>query len=401
MSNILLIITSSIAAVKAPEIISSLREKGHNVTCVVTESAKYFVTSESLKYLTQNRVYDNMFEDYQQQIGKMPHIELSRDNEIILAAPASADFIGKVANGLADDLATAICLASNKKIIFAPAMNKEMWLNKAFQRNLKQVKEDGHQIIEPESGKLACGEEGIGRMASVDSIAEFVENGQLKEEKIFKGKSFLITAGPTRENIDPVRYISNYSSGKQGYELANIIAKKGGDVTLISGPTDIPAPKNVKLIKVNSAMEMLHESTKNLPANVAICVAAVSDWRPEEEKKNKIKKKQGEASNLALSLIENPDILSEISKKGKKRPQLVIGFAAETEHVVENAMVKIERKGCDLIIANDVSEGRVFNEDDNEVYIISSEGLVEKIEKNSKINVAEKITQQISNFLNK
>lgn len=401
MSNILLIITSSIAAVKAPEIISSLKEKGYNVTCVVTESAKYFITSESLKYLTQNRVYDNMFEDYQQQIGKMPHIELSRDNEIILVAPASADFIGKVANGLADDLASAICLASDKKIIFAPAMNKEMWVNKAFQRNLNQVKEDGHQIIEPESGKLACGEEGIGRMASVQIITEFIDNNNLQEEKIFKGKSFLITAGPTRENIDPVRYISNYSSGKQGYELANIIAKKGGDVTLISGPTDIPVPKNVKLVKVNSAMEMLHESTKNLPADVAICVAAVSDWRPEEEKKNKIKKKKGESSNLALSLIENPDILFEISKKGKKRPQLVVGFAAETEHVVENAMVKIERKGCDLIIANDVSEGRVFSEDDNEVYIISGEGLVEKIERNSKINVAEKITQQITNFLNK
>ena len=401
MSNILLVITGSIAAVKTPDLVSKLKDGGHNVTCILTASATHFITAEALTYISGNKVYTNMFTDYNGAYEKMPHIELSRDNDFILVAPASADFIGKIANGLCDDLASTACLASDKKIIFAPAMNKEMWAHPAFQRNLKQVKKYGYSIIEPKSGKLACGEEGMGRMAEIEDIIEFISDNSFLENKVFKELSFLITAGPTRENIDPVRYISNYSSGKQGYEIATAIAKKGGNVTLISGPTDLKPPKNVKLIKVISAMEMLQESMKNLPCDIAICVAAVSDWRPEEEKKSKIKKKQGEVTNLALSLIENPDILSEISKKGKKRPHLVIGFAAETEHVVENSMVKIERKGCDLIIANDVSGGKVFGEDDNEILIISSEGLVEKIDRTSKTSIAEKICELITKFFKK
>lgn len=400
MAKILLIATGSIAAVKIPDLVSRLKEQGNEVTCVLTNSAKHFVAEDALSYLSGKKTYTDMFMIDEEDEGKMPHIQLSRENDIILVAPATADFMAKIANGLCDDLASTICIASDKQIIFAPAMNKEMWVHPATQRNIKTLKSYGYKIIDPAEGKLACGEEGVGKMADISDITHNVTNSPELQEKPLNKFSFLVTAGPTRENIDPVRYISNYSSGKQGYEIASELLSRGGKVILISGPTDLKTPKGANLIKVNSADQMLKETMNNLPVDAAICVAAVSDWKPEAMKNQKIKKKQDE-NNFILSLIENPDILTEVSRKGKNRPELVIGFAAETEHVVENAMVKLERKNCDYIIANEVGEGKVFGEDDNEVFILNKTGIVDKIEKTDKSMIAKKIVDLIEGKLKK
>ena len=399
MAKILLITTGSIAAIKIPDLISRAKEAGHEVTCVLTRSAAEFVTPVSLAYLSGNKVYEHMFNADEE--ADMAHISLSRDNDIILVAPASANFLAKMANGLCDDLASTICLASDKPIIVAPAMNTKMLENPATKRNLAQLKKDGVKFIEPTSGKLACGEEGMGKMASIDDILGFVNKLPFKKTKSVEvkqknllGIKCLVTSGPTRENIDPVRYISNYSSGKQGYAIAEALANQGAEVFLVSGPTSLEAPENVKLLHVESAQDMLNSCLKLLPVDVVVCAAAVADWKPENASDQKLKKTPDHQIQI-LSLVENPDILFELSRPVKNRPSLVIGFAAETEHLIENALVKMERKGCDWIVANNVAEDEVFGSDKNSVCIITKD-TQECIDDKPKEFIAERIVEMIS-----
>jgi len=400
MAKILLIVTGSIAAVKIPDLIRRAREAGHDVTCVLTKSAEEFVTSHSLAYLSNNKVHHHTF-SADDETG-MAHINLSRDNDIILVAPATANFLAKMANGLCDDLASTICLASNKPVVVAPAMNTEMLNKPATKRNITQLKKDNIVFIEPTSGKLACGEEGFGKMAEPENILTFLNvflKHTGKASKTLRGVRCLITSGPTRENIDPVRYISNYSSGKQGYAIAASLAEEGAEVYLVSGPTELKTPDNVKLISVNSAHEMHNACMKLLPVDVAVCAAAVADWKPKNVSNQKIKK-TADTQIQILSLIENPDILYELSRPAKNRPTLVIGFAAETEHLVENALVKMERKGCDWIVANNVLEDDVFGSDKNSVCIITKDKQ-EFLDNKPKEEIAGKLTELISEYLAK
>ena len=406
MAKILLIVTGSIAAIKVPDLIRKGKEQGHDITCVLTRSASNFVTPMSLAYLSGNKVYEQMFNADEE--ADMAHIALSRNNDIILVAPASADFLAKMAHGFCDDLASTIYMASDKPTIVAPAMNTKMYEHPATKRNISQLKKDGVTFIEPISGKLACGEEGVGKMSEPDDILNFLKkfSKNLKlasseskpaSRKRLSGLRCLVTSGPTRENIDPVRYISNYSSGKQGYAIAESLHNEGAEVYLVSGPTSLITPEGVKLIAVESAQEMLNACTKLLPVDVAICAAAVADWKPETTSEQKIKKAQ-DNQNQILSLIENPDILFDLSKPGKNRPALVIGFAAETEHLIENAMVKMERKGCDWIVANNVAEDKVFGSDNNSVCIITKD-TQECLDDRTKVEIAEKLTDMISDHL--
>lgn len=402
MQKILLIVTGSIAAIKIPDLIRKGREGGLDITCVLTSGGSQFVTPVSLAYLSGNKVYDNMFKPDDE--SEMAHINLSRDNDLILVAPASANFLAKLANGLCDDLASTICLASNKPIIVAPAMNTKMLESPATKRNISQLKKDNVIFIEPATGKLACGEEGAGKMAEPDEILNFIKGFLRNSNPNNKGKDLfgvkcLVTAGPTRENIDPVRYISNYSSGKQGYTIAKELAERGAEVTLVSGPTSLEKPKNVNFISVESANHMLTACLKSLPVDVAICAAAVADWKPENKSEQKIKK-TAEKQIQILSLIENPDILSELSKSGKNRPNLVIGFAAETEHLIENAKVKMETKGCDWIVANNVLENEIFGSDKNSVCIITKD-TEECLDDKRKDEIATRLTDLICDYISK
>ncbi len=407
MSKILLIVTGSIAAVKVPDLVRRAKEQGHDVTCVLTRSAARFVTAESLAYLSGNKVHEHLF-DPEDETG-MAHINLSRENDVILVAPATADFLAKMAHGLCDDLASNIYMASDKPVVAAPAMNTRMYEHPATKRNLAQLRKDGVTLIDPASGILACGEEGVGKMAEPEdilrSMAKFLKAGKGRVATPIKQKGLLgikciVTSGPTRENIDPVRYISNYSSGKQGHAIAAALAEQGAEVYLISGPTSLAAPNNVKLIQVESAQEMLEASMKMLPVDVAVCAAAVADWKPESKADQKIKKTPDHQIQI-LSLIENPDILAELSKQPvKNRPSLVIGFAAETEHLIENAMVKMERKGCDWIVANNVLEDNVFGSDNNSVCIITK-NTQECLEGQSKEVIAVRLAEMISEHFSK
>jgi phosphopantothenoylcysteine decarboxylase/phosphopantothenate--cysteine ligase len=408
MANILIISTGSIAAVKIPDLVSKLVKLSHKPTCVLTNSAQKFVTADSLSYLSGNKTHTDLFDADDE--SKMQHIQLSRDNDIVLVAPASADFIAKMANGFCNDLASTICLAANKKMVVAPAMNTEMYIKPATKRNIEQLKTDGVLIIDPENGLLACGEQGLGRMAEVDDIISILErelmdnfpstsNEEENKDDLLAGLTCLVTSGPTRENIDPVRYISNYSSGKQGYAIAESLANYGADVTLVSGPTNIEPPHNVRLVDVQSADEMKEACEKLLPVNIAVCTAAVADWKPEFLPEHKIKKIKGEDSH-AINLIENPDILFELSNSKAKRPELVVGFAAETENLLENAFSKLKRKNCDWIVANNVAENDVFNSDINSVKIISSEGIMEEADNIPKTEVADILSNLISDYFN-
>jgi len=402
MAKILLIVTGSIAAIKIPDFLRKAKDQGHDVTCILTKSATEFVTPVSLAYISGNKVYENMFVPADE--AEMAHISLSRNNDIILVAPASANFMAKLANGLCDDLASTVCMASDKPIILAPAMNTKMLEHPATKRNIAQLKKDGAHFIEPTSGKLACGEEGLGKMAEVESILNYLKGFSktfktTSQKKRLLGLKCLVTSGPTRENIDPVRYISNYSSGKQGYAIAEALANEGAEVFLVSGPTNLKTPENVKPIKVESAHEMLDSCLKLLPIDVAICAAAVADWKPKNTSKQKLKKAHDDQIQI-LSLIENPDILSELSKPSKHRPALVIGFAAETEHLIENAMVKMERKGCDWIVANNVADGKVFGADTNSICIISKDSQ-EYINNKSKEDIALRLVDLISEHFSK
>lgn len=394
--SVLLMITGSIAAVKSLDIIRQCKAEGIAVTCVLTKGGEAFVTPLSCASLTGNRVYTELFSAENE--AEMDHIALSRRHDLLLIAPASADILAKMAHGLADDLASTLLLATNKPVMVAPAMNGQMWQHKATQRNVKQLREDGILFCEPTHGIMACGEEGVGRMAEPQQIVSAVKAQLGLSRAMYQplaGKRALVTSGPTRERIDPVRYISNHSSGKQGYAVAQALHQLGADVTLVSGPTSQQPPAGVTLVPVESAVEMLEACERALPVDIAVCAAAVADWRSECVSMQKIKKDKSRKDNLTFTFAENPDILVAISKHHSHRPPLVIGFAAETEHVVENARVKLEQKGCDWIVANDVMDGDVFDSDDNTVHLISAK-TQEDWPKLTKRQVAEQLSRKIA-----
>jgi phosphopantothenoylcysteine decarboxylase/phosphopantothenate--cysteine ligase len=374
LPRVTLIIGGGIAAYKALDLIRRLKERRIHVRCVMTQGAQQFVTPLTAGALADERCYTDLF-DAQSEFDA-GHIRLARDTDLIVVAPATADLMAKMAQGHADDLATAILLATNRPVLVAPAMNPLMWANAATRRNVAQLARDGISFIGPNSGEMAeANEAGTGRMAEPIEIATAAE-ALLRppQAQNLAGKSVLITAGPTHEPIDPVRYIANRSSGKQGYAIAAAAAAAGAKVTLVSGPVDLDEPASVDVVHVESAQDMLAEVEKALPADIAIFAAAVADWRVANAGAQKIKKTS--AGMPPLQLIENPDILATISKRTADRPGLVIGFAAETENLLDNATSKLKRKGCDWIVANDVSPASgVMGGDRNTVHIVTRDGV--------------------------
>ena len=391
--KILLIITGGIAAYKSLETIRGLIEEGCDVTCVLTKSGSEFVTPLSVESLSGNKVYTDLFNLNDEH--EMGHIQLSRSADVILVAPATANIISKIAYGISDDLASTILMATNKPVLLAPAMNVRMWLNNATQRNINTLRSDGINLIGPDIGSMACGEYGEGRMSEPSEIIkytiDFIEKINFSP---LNNYSALITSGPTREMIDPVRYISNESSGKQGHAIAKAIFDLGAKTTLISGPTSIPDPVGPEIVKVKSATEMFDACESLLPTDIAVCAAAVGDYKISNAIPEKIKKS---GSKILIELEENPDVLSRISKRNSQRPRLVIGFAAETENLISNAEKKLKEKGCDWILANDISNGKIIGQDKNKVHFIS---LGEKSEWDtmSKNEVAKKLSDKIVNY---
>lgn len=374
--RILLVIGGGIAAYKCLELIRRLKERGASVRAILTSAGEHFVTPLSVSSLTGDKVYTDLFSLTDE--AEMGHIELSRDADLLVVAPATADLMAKMAHGTANDLASTALLATDKKVLIAPAMNVRMWLHPATQRNFETLLADGVDFVGPNEGDMACGEFGPGRMAEPAEILAAIEShfaelaypggGPLK------GKRILITSGPTHEPIDPVRYLANRSSGKQGYAIAQAVARLGAETVLVSGPTNLPNPPGVTVERVETAREMLAACEAALPADIAICAAAVADWRVASDAEQKLKKQPGEQAP-ALMLVENPDILATLSQLKVNRPALVIGFAAETEKVIEYAVSKRQRKGCDWIVANDVSPATgVMGGDLNTVHLISREG---------------------------
>ena len=395
--KILLIITGGIAAYKSLELIRLLKNNGSEIKTVLTKSGKEFVTPLSITSLTQNKVYEELFDSNSE--AEMDHITLSRWCDVILVAPATANSISKFSYGNAEDLASTLVLASDKKVILVPAMNVRMWMHQATQENVSKLLNYGYLCVGPEIGEMACGEYGEGKMSEPTKIIEFLNNFFSEQKEISKKKlKAIVTSGPTKEYIDSVRYISNNSSGKQGYEIAKSLLKNGVDTTLITGPTNLSDPKNLKLIKIHTAEEMYEETKKNLPADIAVCAAAVGDFKISKFQKTKIKKQD----KINLELEKNRDILSYLSTHNSLRPKLVIGFAAETNNIIENAEAKISKKHCDWIIANDVSKSEIgFDSDFNEVSIIYKDKNKknELISKRKKSEIAEEITKRIlANF---
>lgn len=372
--RVLLIIGGGIAAYKSLDLIRRLKERGAAVRCVLTKAATEFVTPLAAGALAGGEVFTDLFDAKSEfDVG---HIRLARDTDLIVVAPATADLMAKMAGGHADDLATAVLLATRAKILLAPAMNPAMWANSATQRNILQLVKDGAQTVGPNAGEMAeAGEAGRGRMAEPTEIAEAAMRLVRPAAQPLKGKRVLITSGPTHEPIDPVRYIANRSSGKQGHAIAAAAAAAGAEVILVSGPVTLPDPPGVTVIHVESARDMLKSVESALPVDVAIFAAAVADWRVANAGEQKIKKKPG-AATPELALTENPDILSTIAHLKAKRPPLVIGFAAETENVVANARDKLARKGCDWILANDVSPATgIMGGDTNTIQLVRASGV--------------------------
>jgi phosphopantothenoylcysteine decarboxylase/phosphopantothenate--cysteine ligase len=366
--RILIVISGGIAAYKSLEVIRRLRERGASVRAVLTRGGKQFVTPLSVAALTAERVFEDVFSlTDEAEIG---HIRLARDCDLVLVAPATANLLAKMAAGLADDLATTLLLATDRPVLTAPAMNSRMWDHPATRANLACLDGRGIHRIGPAHGLLAEGETGIGRMAEPADIVRAVEG--LLAAGPLAGRRVLVTSGPTVEPIDPVRVIANRSSGKQGHAVAAALARLGAEVVLVSGPVALPPPAGCRVVAVETAREMLAACTEALPVDAAVCVAAVADWRVAEVAPTKLKKKAGKAPPV-LTLEANPDILATLSAKGTARPRLVVGFAAETERVVEQAAAKRTRKGCDWIVANDVSGG-AFGADANRVHLITAAG---------------------------
>jgi phosphopantothenoylcysteine decarboxylase/phosphopantothenate--cysteine ligase len=399
--HLLLIIAGGIAAYKSLDLIRRLRERGTAVRVVMTKAAQEFVTPMSVGAIAGERAFTDLFDPASEfDVG---HIRLARDTDLIVVAPATADIMARMANGHADDLATAVLLATDKRVLIAPAMNSRMWSNKATQRNLKVLIADGVLTVGPNAGEMAeSGEAGVGRMAEPLEIVAAIEKLLNREPeaaagKPLSGRRILITAGPTHEPIDPVRYIANRSSGKQGHAIARAAAAAGATVTLVTGPVNLPDPPGVKTAHVETARQMLQMVESALPVDVGIFAAAVADWGVAQAGAQKMKKEGGGPPQL--SLVENPDILSRISKLKTKRPRLVIGFAAETEKVVEHATAKLWRKGCDWILANDVSpESGVMGGDRNTIHLVSAKG-VEHWPTQSKDDVAAMLIGRIAGAL--
>ncbi len=367
--RILLIISGGIAAYKSLDLIRRLREQGAAVRCVLTKGGEQFVTPLSVSALSEDKVYGDLWSLTDE--AQMGHIRLSREADLVLVAPASANMIGKMAQGLADDLASTVLLATNKPVMIAPAMNVMMWQHAAVQANIKTLQQRGVHVLMPTSGVMACGEEGEGRMQEVADIikavtAHFAVPGPLS------GLRALVTSGPTFEPIDPVRFIGNRSSGKQGHAIAAALQQQGAETILVTGPTVLPKPQGLKVIEVQTAREMLMACEAALPADIAVCAAAVGDFRVADIALQKIKKG---AVPPTLELTENPDILAALTKAGNRRPRLVIGFAAETENLLQNANAKLLKKNCDWLVANEVGEGKGFDQGENTVTLLKRDGV--------------------------
>ena len=389
--KILLIITGSVSAYKSLYLIRLLKAEGFELNCVMTQGAKQFITPLLTSSLLGKKVYENLFNlDDEAEMG---HINLAKKHDLIIVAPASANFISKVSSGIADDLASSILLATNKKVCFYPSMNINMWNNPIIKENIGYLKKVGYDVLDPDKGRLACGDQGYGRLKDPEKILydikSFIKNTYLP----LKGINALVTAGPTYENIDPVRYISNRSSGLQGYSFAEELTILGAKVSLISGPTHLPAPRNLKsFISVQTADEMYKACKKHLPKDLFVSVAAVSDWTIKKPCFDKIKKNSFPSE---LKLVENPDILKFISTH-KKRPKYVVGFAAETNCIEKNAKLKLKNKNCDLIIANNVSNKfKVFGSSTNSVSIYNKKGLIKKYSRLDKNLLSKKILTEI------
>ncbi len=389
--SILLIVSGGIAAVKCPDLIRRLGEKGIASRCILTRGGAEFVTPLSLAALSGQKVYDDLFSLTDE--SEMGHIELSRSADLIVVAPATAHILARMAQGLADDLATTALLATDKPVIVAPAMNVRMWQHPATLENIQTLKGRGVRVVGPEEGEMACGEFGFGRMSEPGDIVREIENFFHHDNRL-SGKRALVTSGPTHEAIDPVRYIANRSSGKQGHAIADALARLGAETTLVSGPSNEPDPAGVSVIHVESAADMLAACKGVMPVDIAVCAAAVSDWRITEQSGEKLKKNGSALPPLELTL--NPDILATLSEQSNRRPALVIGFAAETNNVIDYATKKRSSKGCDWIVANDVSPATgTFGGSDNTVHLITPEGF-EDWPKMSKQAVAEKLAERIA-----
>jgi len=393
--KILIIITGGIAAYKTLDLIRKLSKLNCETKTILTKSGKEFVTPLSITSLSKNKVYTDLFSVENE--SEMDHISLSRWSDLILVAPASSNFLTKISNGFSDDLASTVIKASDKKVFLCPAMNVRMWEHASNKQSISTLKSYGYRILGPEIGEMACGEFGEGKMLEVDEIINQLE---LYFKQISKNKKLkaIVTAGPTQELIDPVRFITNRSSGKQGYEIANSLVENGFDTTLISGPTNLEPNDNLKLIKVKTGEEMYEKTMELLPCDLAIFTAAVSDFKVKKFNKEKIKKNKDQSFDLDL----NPDILQLVSKSNKK-PKVVVGFAAESENLFGNAKSKLEKKGCDLIVANDVSNNEIgFESDFNEVHLFYKDKNIddEKIPKNFKSVIADELIKKITNKFN-
>lgn len=391
-ARVLLIITGGIAAYKSLELIRTLSKREIACRCILTKAGAEFVTPLSVAALSGDKVYTDLFDLTDE--AEMGHIELSRSADLVVVSPATADLIAKAAYGHASDLASTALLATDKPVLMAPAMNVRMWLHPAVQRNVERLRADGVTVLEPDEGAMACGEFGPGRLPEVERIADAIE-AQLFGPKVLAGKRVVLTAGPTREPIDPVRFLSNHSSGTQGYAIADALARLGAQVTLVSGPVSIPAPRGVDLVKVETARDMLAAVEAALPADAFVSVAAVADWRPAKAGAKKLKLKEGDGEVPALELKENPDILKTVANKRKGRPSLVVGFAAETHEVEAHAKAKLKRKGCDWIVANDVS-GDVMGGSENAVTLYRAEGASEHLARTDKTEVARWLAERIA-----
>ena len=390
--KILLIICGGIAAYKSLEIIRLLKKKGALVKTILTKNAHKFVTPLSVTSLSQEKIYSDLFDHNNE--AEMDHISLSRWSDLILIAPATANTMSKISYGTADDLASTVVLASDKQVFLAPAMNVRMWEHPSNKDNLNKIRNIGYKIIGPEIGDMACGEYGEGKMTEPEKIIKYIEDHFKNKNEKYKA---LVTAGPTQEYIDPVRYITNKSSGKQGYAIAKSLKNNGFKTTLVSGPTNLDPIPGVNIVKVNSAKEMLDATLENLPTDVAIFSAAVADYKANKIESEKIKK----GDNLNLSLEKNVDILGHVSKHNSLRPKLVIGFAAETNELVKNSQKKLLEKNCDWIIANDISNPDIgFDSEYNEVSIFYKNMKNEKIPKMKKLILADEIVKRIISQIN-
>ena len=391
--KILLVIGGGISAYKALDLVRLLVKSNVEVKTILTKSGKKFVTSLSITSLSNNKVFEDIFDVNNEK--EIDHISLSRWADIILILPTTANMMTKLSSGKAEDLATTVILASNKDVVLVPAMNVRMWLHKATQNNLKTLLDYGYKFIGPINGEMACGEYGEGKMSSPRQIFSHLKEYFRNKNLVKKNKiSALVTTGPTREYIDPVRYISNESSGKQGYEIALALSNLGVSTTLIAGPTSLNYSKDIKVKKVNNAEEMMSAVQKLLPVDIAICAAAVSDFKPKNKSKQKIKKEDKNFNSL--DLVKNKDILEYLGKNNKLKPRILVGFSAETENLIKNSIKKLNNKYCDMIIANDVSKTETgFNTDFNEVSIIEKNGNIENLAKNKKSYIAAKIAKKI------